>query len=205
MISGKVRLSAGLISVIGLMALAAQLPITIAGFVAAGGNALGGVGRFFGYFTIITNLVCAVIMGLTAVGALKRPKLLSAVTVYMTLLCLIYWLLLSKNNVQTGWNLVVDSTLHYAVPILTLTAWIGLFPKTSLTWSDPITWLAYPIGYSVYSLVRGAFEGWYPYFFLDVGNLGYSRVLVNIMGLGALFLVAGLILVSVSRTSKVAT
>lgn len=205
MISGKVRLYAGLLSVVGLLALAAQLPITIAGFVTSGGSALGGVGRFFGYFTIITNLVCAVIMALTAVGTLKRPKLLSAVTVYMTLLCLIYWLLLSKNNVQTGWNLLVDSTLHYVVPILTLVAWIGLFPKANLTWSDPVKWLAYPIGYSVYSLARGAFEGWYPYFFLDVGNLGYGRVLVNIIGLGALFFVAGLTLVGVSRIGKVST
>lgn len=199
MLSGKVRAVTGVISAVGFFALAAQLPITIEGFVGNGGTVIGGVWRFFGYFTITTNIVCAVVMGLTALGVLKKPKLLSAVTAYMIILSLVYWLLLSKANVQSGWDLFTDSLLHYAVPILTAVAWVFVVPKGELTWSDPAKWMAYPVLYSAYSLGRGAIEGWYPYFFLDVGNLGYWRVFLNIAGLAGLFWVAGLILVALSR------
>jgi hypothetical protein len=195
----NVRIAAGILALMGLFALGAQLPITLEGYAKTGGSTLGGVWRFFGYFTITTNCVCVIVMGLVAFDKLKNHNWLSAITSYMVILCLVYWLLLSKNNQQTGWNFFIDSLLHYALPIGTLVAWIVVFPKHSLTWGQPVTWMAYPVSYSVYSMARGAFEGWYPYFFLDAGKYGYAKVAVNILGLAGLFLIAGLLLVALGR------
>jgi hypothetical protein len=198
----NVRQTAGLLAVLGLLALGAQLPITIEGVVQAGGSTLFGVGRFLGYFTIITNTTCMLVMAMAALGKLKNMNWLSAVTTYMIILCLVYWLLLSKNNHETGWKFVVDGLLHYALPLGTLLAWIFAFPKQDLTWVEPFKWLIYPITYAVYALMRGAFEGWYPYFFLDAARFGYSQIALNVVGLAALFLVAGLLLVAVARITK---
>jgi hypothetical protein len=195
----ETRHAAGVLALVGLFALGAQLPITIEGVVEAGGSPLFGVGRFLGYFTIITNITCMIVMAMAAFGKLKNMNWLSAVTTYMIILCMVYWLLLSKNNHATGWKFFVDSLLHYVLPIGTLIGWFVAFPKHSLTWIQPVTWLAYPVSYSFYSMARGAIEGWYPYFFLDASKYGYAKVAVNILGLAVLFLVAGLILVAVGR------
>jgi hypothetical protein len=193
------RLMTGSLALIGLFALAAQLPITIGAVVKDGGSPLFGAGRFLGYFTIITNIVCMLVMAMVALGKLKNLNWLSAVTSYMIILCLVYWLLLSKDNPQVGWRFFIDTLLHYVIPIGTLGAWIFVFPKDTLRLSDPFKWLIYPVAYAVYSMVRGALEGWYPYFFLDVATLGYAKVALNVLGLAVLFLVAGLILVAVAR------
>lgn len=195
----KTKLAASIIALLGIFTLVNQLPITVGWFIKDGGSVVGGVWRFFGYFTITSNLACMIVMAMAAIGKLKNPNWLSAVTSYMVIVCLVYWILLSAKNPLTGWPLLIDSLLHYVIPIGALTAWIVAFPKQSLTWADPIKWLVYPISYAVYSMVRGAFEGWYPYFFLNVTDLGYGKVAINTLGLAALFLVAGLILVALSR------
>jgi hypothetical protein len=60
-------------------------------------------------------------------------------------------------------------------------------------------WLIYPVGYAAYSLLHGAVTGFYPYPFLDVTQLGYERVLLNMGVLTAAFAVLGLILVGIDR------
>jgi hypothetical protein len=201
-ITKKARLAAGLISLLALFALINQLPITIASFVADGGTASGGVWRFFGYFTITTNTLCAIVMGLVALGHIKSESVLGAVTSYVLIMCLVYWLLLSGDRHLTGWPALIDSILHYGVPFVTLAAWVTIFPRRGLTWADPFKWLIYPVGYSIYSMSRGAIEGWYPYFFLDVTTLGLGKVALNIAGLACLFLVTGLVLVALARAQK---
>ena len=55
------------------------------------------------------------------------------------------------------------------------------------------------MGYAAASLLHGAVTGFYPYPFLEVGQLGYERVLLNMGVLMAAFAVLGLILVGIDR------
>jgi hypothetical protein len=59
--------------------------------------------------------------------------------------------------------------------------------------------LWYPLAYLIWTLVHGAVTGWYPYPFIDVTDLGYPRVLINIAGLVLAFLVIEAALVGLSR------
>jgi hypothetical protein len=59
--------------------------------------------------------------------------------------------------------------------------------------------LVFPLLFAAYSLIRGAFSRWYPYPFLDAGNLGYGQAAANIVGILILFSVLGLILVGFDR------
>ncbi len=54
----------------------------------------------------------------------------------------------------------------------------------------------------IYALARGAVGGSFPYFFIDVGAIGYARALVNAAALSVAMLVAGLALVAVVRTLR---
>jgi hypothetical protein len=36
-----------------------------------------------------------------------------------------------------------------------------------------------PLGYAVYSLIHGAVTGFYPYPFINVGELGYDKMFLN--------------------------
>ena len=63
-----------------------------------------------------------------------------------------------------------------------LTFWLGVMPGGAVrrgTWS----WLfVYPLVYLVYVFVRGEIFGIYPYFFIDVGQIGYGSALRNSLG-----------------------
>ena len=54
-------------------------------------------------------------------------------------------------------------------------------------------WLAFPVAWFAYTLVRGAHAGWYPYPFVDVARHGYGHVFLN----GAVML-AGMALAAVA-------
>jgi hypothetical protein len=53
--------------------------------------------------------------------------------------------------------------------------------------------------YVVWIFVHGALSAFYPYPFVNVGELGYPRVLLNTAGLFMLFLALGFLLVGVDR------
>jgi hypothetical protein len=67
---------------------------------------------------------------------------------------------------------------------------------------DPVRWLAYPVGYLVYALARGAVDGWYPYYSLDVGALGYAPALANALMLGVAMLIAGYVVVGIVALTR---
>ena len=50
-----------------------------------------------------------------------------------------------------------------------------------------------------YTLVRGSITGWWPYPFIDVDELGWGRVLVNVVGVAVLFGLVGLAFVGADR------
>jgi hypothetical protein len=56
--------------------------------------------------------------------------------------------------------------------------WLLDPPQHRLTRRDIVTLLAFPLAWTILTMVRGAIDGWYPYPFLDPANGGYGQVLV---------------------------
>jgi hypothetical protein len=52
-------------------------------------------------------------------------------------------------------------------------------PRRLLPMRVALVWLAYPLVYLGYTLVRGQIANWYPYPFVDVAHLGYGGVLAR--------------------------
>lgn len=112
---------------------------------------------------------------------------------------LVYFFLLRQTWNPQGLDKLTDILLHDVVPVLYVVFWIFFAPKSGLRWRDTLYWAIYPIIYFVWILGRGALSGRYPYPFVDVGHLGYPRVLLNAVVLLSVFLVGGLVVVAVSR------
>ena len=202
-----------LLAVIAWFAILLQIALAVRTITAAGQSPVVGVINTLSYFTILTNLIVAIVSTASALRSdsntvdtsdtfLTRPSTMSSVAVYIFIVGLTYSLLLRSIWDPTGLSLVLDVALHDITPILYVLFWLFFVPKGTLRWSHPIYWLVYPVLYVLYSLIRGAITLRYPYYFVDVTLLGYPKALLNtaLMLLG--FWVVGLIVIAVDRYAR---
>ncbi len=141
------------------------------------------VANFFSFFTIQSNIIGAVAVCTAALagGAARDSVWLSqlrgAATLYMGITGMIFSLLLSGADVQTPipW---VNSVLHYVFPLFIVIDWLVDRSVRPLTFRQGLVFLAYPVAYLAYSMIRGPIVDWYPYPFLDPRTNGYLFVAV---------------------------
>jgi hypothetical protein len=202
----RYRSFATIAALLGWLALALQLLLSIQLTIANGQGALAGVWAYVGYFTILTNVLAA--MALTAAargphGAVSRfftrPEVHTAIAMSIVIVAAIYNLMLRQLWQPHGWQIVADNTLHLVMPALFLLYWWLAVPKATLRWPQVMVWQLYPAAYFAYALIRGAITHWYPYPFLDVGTLGYLRVLINACAVLLVFVAVALLLVALGR------
>jgi hypothetical protein len=200
------RIYATVTAALGWFALALQCYLTVTLSIANGKTLIAGIITFVSYFTIVTNLLVAVVLSFSvwAPGSrwgafLSRATVQSGTAVYIAIVGIVYSLLLRQIWDPQGWQKLADVLLHDLIPLLYVGYWVIFVRKSSLRWKNAFSWLVYPSTYFAYSLLRGAESGWYPYPFLDPHGLGYSRVSVNAVMLLAAFLLMGLLFVAIGR------
>ncbi|WP_407520595.1 Pr6Pr family membrane protein [Lacibacter sp. MH-610] len=165
--------------------------------------------RYFSYFTILTNLLVAIsFTSLLLPGSrwhsfFSRYTVLTAVTLYILIVGLVYNLVLRSQWNPQGLQLVADNGLHTITPILTLFYWFTYVSAKNIKWAQTVPWLIYPFAYLIYALIRGSFSHFYPYFFINVDNLGYSKALLNAGFVTAAFLVVALLLLGAGKIKRV--
>ncbi|MGF2414063.1 Pr6Pr family membrane protein [Ferruginibacter sp.] len=162
--------------------------------------------RYFSFFTILTNLLVAIsftliyFKGITTEGHfLTRPKTLTATTVYITIVGLIYNIILRFQWAPEGLAKLVDELLHTVIPIGFIIFWGKFVPKQNITWATVLPWTIYPLAYLGYTLLRGSFAQWYPYPFVDVMALGYNKVFINSAMVCATFIFFSLLFVGIAK------
>lgn len=175
--------------------------------------------RFFSFYTILTNILVAICYTTLIRKGIwfsffSFSKTLTAITVYIVIVGAVYNLILRHIWQPQGLQLIVDELLHSVNPVLFLLFWVFFVKKADLKYHeaefsthshgkkiqfmDVLPWLLYPLVYLFYILIRGAFAHWYPYPFVDVDQLGISKVLINslfltltFIGVSFLFIVLG--------------
>lgn len=133
--------------------------------------------RFFSYFTILTNMILAISF---SVQAFKKEtiRILTPITVYITIVGLVYQILLRHTWSPTGLQMIVDELLHSIIPGLAIIYWF-FYEDNRLNYNHIPKWLIFPLLYLFYILIRGHYSGFYPYPFVDVSKFGLNQVLVN--------------------------
>ena len=162
--------------------------------------------QYFSFFTILTNLLvasCLTVLVFNKQGKWRdlfsQPKTCTALAVYITVVGLVYNFILRSLWDPNGAQQIADELLHLVNPILFVVYWLAFVPKADLKWKDTWNWLWYPLLYSVYTLIRGALTGLYPYPFVDVTTLGYPQVLINSFFLCVAFLLLSLGFVGIGK------
>ncbi len=195
------RIAAGL-AIVGWCALAGELHFIL-------GNRrpfriVHSVVEFFSFFTVISNLLVAIILTLWALRPVDRftgqraTRVTAAAVVYILMTGLVYTLLLRQSHGSiAGW--VVDIALHQSVPLGYCWFWVVILPKHRLDGSDAVRWLILPLAFALVALVRGAITGEYTYPFLNPARLGYPRVALNVVLLSLPFFGLGMVVMKVSR------
>ncbi|MBD1842399.1 Pr6Pr family membrane protein [Cyanobacteria bacterium FACHB-63] len=168
-----------------------------------------GIARYFGYFTILTNILVALAFTVPLVQPRTQwgrffsyPNVRSAIAVYITIVGIAYSLLLRHIWNPQGWQLVADRLLHDVSPIVYVVFWLLFVPKSALHWRNLPPWLIYPLAYLVVALSRGAIFKWYPYPFLEVDKLGYPQVFLNAAMLFIGFCVIGAVFIGIARLTQ---
>ncbi len=164
--------------------------------------------RYFSFFTILTNILVALSFsqlyskGISASGPLlTRPKTLTATAVYITIVGLIYNVILRFLWAPKGWDRLADEMLHSVIPVFYALFWFFFVPKKDIQWKNIFPWLIYPLLYLGYTLFRGSFVNWYPYPFIDVAKIGYSKALVNSAMVTAVFIVVSVLFAGIAKVT----
>jgi hypothetical protein len=137
--------------------------------------------RFFSYFTILTNILVAVFFTgrIFRSGFTYRAGNLTALTVYIFVVGIVYQVLLRHLWNPVGFQRLVDELLHSVIPPLVIFYWYRYGEKAEVRYSQVKNWMIYPLSYFAFVLIRGSLSGYYPYPFVDVAKIGLPETLWN--------------------------
>lgn len=167
--------------------------------------------NFLSFFTIQSNLFAALVLLYGALGGSSGDReqrsvatidlIRGAAVLYLTITGVVYAALLSgyQEGPPTAMSWV-DTVLHRVMPLVMVADWLIVPPRAPIALRRALVWLAYPLLFAVYSLVRGPLVGWYPYPFLDPASAGgYGGVALYCLGVAGGALVFAWLIVLTGR------
>ncbi len=197
------RVAAGILAAIGWFALALQLRLILGVNGAAGVPAVETLVRFFSYYTILTNILAALVLTGAMLAhrgtLLSKPSVQTAIAVYISVVGITYVTILSSLWAPTGPQWLADNLLHHVMPVLYALFWLVFVTKGTLRWMSFLPWLIFPLHYVIVILTRGSVSRFWPYPFLDADKLGLATVAQNCALMVALFVAVSLIFIALDR------
>ncbi|MEJ7626924.1 MAG: Pr6Pr family membrane protein [Ferruginibacter sp.] len=160
--------------------------------------------RYFSFFTILSNILVAasatyLLLKNNTVNPLFDVKNITAITVYITVVGLVYNIILRQLWHPQGLQKWVDESLHTIIPVLFIAFWFIYVPKSVLQWKHIFKWLLFPFLYLIIILIRGNFSDYYPYPFINVTGIGYQATFINCMGMIIVFILFSLLFVAIGK------
>jgi hypothetical protein len=200
------KIYAAIGAAIGWFALLLQLWLIIANRVTSIPEAII---RYFSFFTILTNILVAISFTAVYLNGIKekavffnRPKTLTATAVYITIVGLIYNTILRFLWAPQGMQQLADELLHTIIPIGFIIFWLVFVPKQNIEWANVLPLTIYPLVYLGYTLLRGPWAQWYPYPFVDVKELGYTKVFINSALVCVVFIFFSLLFTGIAKVMR---
>ncbi|MGM9972157.1 MAG: Pr6Pr family membrane protein [Anaeroplasmataceae bacterium] len=165
------------------------------------------------YYTSLSNFLCFGVMMAVWISTLKyinknelrgyntcvtHLKFSSTIIILVTFL--VYNFILADSMFEEGWNSLGNLTKHIICPLLFIFDYLLFDKHHSVKWYDPLLCTVLPLIYVIFILIRGAilpsdYSGTiYPYFFLDVNELGLGGVCIWVLILVIVFVVIAYLL-----------
>ena len=165
--------------------------------------------RFFGYFTIQSNLLAAAALLIAAVVGLSRRRpaewlviARACVTTYMATTGVVFALLLRESTAAADFNLHwADDVMHVWVPIYVAADWLLFADRPPVRWNRFWIILIYPVVWAAATLLRGSLiDGFFAYPFLNPATAGgVGAVVIYIVAIAGFIGIVGVLAVWASR------
>ncbi len=164
--------------------------------------------NYLSYFTNESNLFAGAVLAVS--GLLPRESLprwwdgfRGAAAVYLAVTFVVFAVLLEGTPAAGDTTPWVDLVMHKLMPVVLVLDWLLIPASSGARWWRPLAWMAYPVAYLAYALLRGAAIGWYPYPFLDPrGPDGYAGLITSAGAVVAGFLVAAYLFDQLGRLRR---
>lgn len=169
------------------------------------GIAWAGPVDFLAYLTVQSNLafgVTAVVGGVVALrSGLDHPRLDAVRLVVLTFVVtagLLFALIVQQSGVRgirvdVPWS---DIALHFVLPVFAIVEWVLAPRRQRVSFRVLILILGYPVVWGILTMIRGSIVGWYPYYFLDPGQISGPVEFAALSALMlAVFALIGLVLI----------
>lgn len=199
-------------------AIVTQFVVSVNNAISRGGTVPGLMVNFFSFFTIESNLIAVVVLGIGAVLLFARrgddpywfTALRAAAVTYMLTTGVVYNLLLRNIPLPQGQTVEwANEVLHVVAPAYMVLDWL-LAPGRGPLRSRAVWGIAaFPVLWALYTLLRAPFaadpvtgvQPWYPYPFLNphTSPNGYLSVAFYVLLIAVVILCAGYGVVWVSR------
>lgn len=130
--------------------------------------------QLLSFYTLQTNIMVFLCMGFLAFYSIfkkERTGLLyffvGGIAIWIMITGVLYHVFLSAIHNPSGIKSITNIVLHYVVPWSMVGYFAVFFDKKYINWIFPLLWTSYPIVYLIISLIRGKFQGFYPYWFIN--------------------------------------
>jgi hypothetical protein len=160
------------------------------------------------YFTLESNILLGCVTLYLLIARVRAPSdddgggraaayLRGVALLSISLTCVVFNVMLAP---QIDEPLGFEShVLHLVVPVGFVLDWLLFARKGWFRLPDIGLWLFIPLAYLLVTLVVAAWDGFYPYPFMDASEIGYGKVALNALILLVGFGVLGIIYVAVDR------
>lgn len=113
-------------------------------------TALATVWSLLRYFTILTNLMIAIVFSRMAItGRAATQPVTAALALWIAIVGVVYWGLLDATiEPREGVDWLSNHMVHTVTPLATALWWIAFAEKERLTFRHAVMWLAWPLGYA---------------------------------------------------------
>ena len=175
---------------------------------------------FYAHFTNLSNYLCIGIMFAELVQTAKKnedsyvsasPLLKFIGLLGIMLTFLVFNFLLAgrpDRELQANWR-VSSICLHVILPIMYIFDWLLFYEHKKIRWFYPLVSVAFPLLYIIFIYTRAFIVNFnpevpylYPYFFLNLDNLGVAGVAKWVAILFAGFIVLGYIFYGIDKIIK---
>ena len=174
--------------------------------------------NFYVYYTNLSNYICLgmmfCILRQTVRHANKKEDGYCSIAPTFNFLCvililvtfLVYNILLAdENTVVQYFTSLSNMLLHVILPLMFILNWVLFYEHGKLKWHYPLLSMIMPLIYVIFILIRAPFVTpgpdavIYPYFFLDIGTLGWGGFALWVVVLLAVFVVIGYLIYALDR------
>jgi hypothetical protein len=165
---------------------------------------LAGFWHQLDYFTETTDILVAFVfswLALTARGKVTSQAL-AVVTLSVIIVVLVYWPVLYPKFPPKPGTEGANVLIHAIVPACVVAYYLLFARKRSTSHADPLRWMAYPLAYTGFIMVRGVLTSKYPYFFFNPAKVGWGMVVVDIIVIGLIYFGAGHFLVTLDKRAR---